>query len=114
MADPIVVPTPAPGASTTEFQLTKYITIIGGILTAALALCSQLQEFLPTGNKLAGYVTLAASIITGALVVLKALGYTGGRSDQKVAAIEAQGAIVAAQIKAQAGQNAGAAAEAFK
>jgi hypothetical protein len=94
VADPAVPATPAvpAGAASSEWTLTKAITIMGGVLTVLFGALSQLDQLIPGGSKEASYVAGALSITTALLTVVKGLGYTSSRTQVKVAQANADAA----------------------
>ena len=114
--NPIVLPslpTVTPGAQSSEFTITKYVMIFGGVLTVLFGMLSQVQEMLPSGSKIGGYIAAALSVVSMLLMLAKALGYTNSRDNQKVAVIQAHSAAITAYVTAQASQNAATSAAAL-
>lgn len=73
----------APGEQTSEFWLTKVLTVAGGVVTAIGASLASLQQAFPDSKWIG-----AALMVVGTLTsVLTALGYIRGRSLVKAAAI---------------------------
>lgn len=96
------LPTPTPGAQTSEFSLTKLAMIIGTIATILFGLLSQVQGLIPGGSKEAGYIAAALAVCAMALKLASLFGYQSSRTDVKVAAIEKQAQVVAVQVQAAA------------
>ena len=112
MADTTAAPATTPGSATSEFSLSKWVAIFGMGLTTIGTLLATVSSILPAGSKPAMYCGIALAAIGALTKVAVALGYSSDRSDQKVAAIQAQGAIAAAAAGAAASSSpeAGAAA----
>ena len=91
--------TVTPGSSTTEFQLTKYVMLVGGLLTLIFGLLTQVQQsgLLPDESRIAHILAAVLSGLAALLTVVKALGYTNARASVKNAA-----QLAAAQVASQA------------
>ena len=93
----VVPPAIASGAASSEFQLTKVITVAGGVLTVLFGTLSQIAPLLPSGTQVGQYIAGALSVVSMILTVVKAMGYTNSRTQVKVAQAAAQGAGPIAQ-----------------
>lgn len=100
MADAITT-TPAPGASTSEFTLTKYAVIIGTILQVVAGALESLQSAgLFHSGGTADHVVAAVLVIAGlVLQVCSVLGYQGSRTALKTAGIQGAAAQGIAALK---------------
>lgn len=101
MADPIVI---TPGSQSSEFALTKYVVLAGGVLTVLFGILSQVQQsgLLPDDSKAMHVIAAVLAGVSMLLTFLKALGYTNARASVKVAAAAASGQVAAAESLAAA------------
>ncbi len=93
---PVPPATVTPGNQTSEFWLTKMVMGIGSAVTVVGAILGALQEM----EVLKGQQWLSgAMVLIGILaVVVKALGYTAGRSTVKAADLASKGAVEVAAL----------------
>lgn len=71
-----------PGSETSEYAVTRWVMTLGAILEG----CSVVLSGLPSSHHTA-WVSMALSIIGGALILVKALGYTASRTQLKIASL---------------------------
>lgn len=93
---------PTPGKETTEFSLTKLFALIGGVVALLFPLLASLSTALdglsvmfPGAKWIAALGGMLGSLLAVAMIIMK---YIGGRTDVKVAHIEA--ATAAGQLAA--------------
>ncbi len=84
--------TVAPGSTTTEFQLTKWVTLAGMVVTLLAGCLSQLMAsgLIPDGSKVGTIVMGVISVCGMLMTLLKALGYTSARTALKTVALQVQ------------------------
>ncbi len=107
---------PTPGKETSEFSLTKLFALIGGVVSLAFPLLAALSTALdglsvmfPGAKWIAALAGMLGSLMAVAMLIMK---YIGGRTDVKVAHLEASAR--AGQLAAGAITTEAQAADAFR
>ena len=81
------------GSSTTEFKLAAIAGVVGAVLAGLVAAFAALQQSMPDVGWIASAVVILGSLTSAVLPLLR---YVSGRSQVKVAALNAQAAQVIA------------------